>query len=192
MRYLVLCILLVGLINSNLLLQAGVHQQAITRPAATVKAAGVRQLMQTQEALPSGSYQKTCSGCNIWLDPKTQQNFLECISCATQTSTRGAMTMLKIDLDLKNKGFDIANCWGVLKYFAPGQGCDNFIPKGTYSQTCKDCFIIAVDPLDIMNTSHVLHCSCRNMAGQDVQTQLIFTGGEVLSNCNGQLKVGNC
>ncbi len=169
MKYLLLCITLIGLIGSALNLRGQLWD------------------------IPPGSYHQSCSGCSM------EEKLLQC-DCVNplKTTLKGKLDpqirSIKSQLEyypylISNK-YDIANCWGALRYFEPGKGCDDFIPKGTYKKTCN-CLIIG-HPYYLDEVGE-LYCLCKNRAGQNIPSNLYIKGGETgISNCNGQLKVGNC
>ncbi len=139
------------------------------------------------EELPRGSYLHDCTNCYIH-----NKNVLVCPACRTQNTNPAYMRSSYLILEPNRGGENIANCWGHLIY---GNNCDDFIPKGAYTETCGNCWIGYPDGL----TSNGLKigCVCRNRAGSDIKTQWpggteSLQGGEVLNNCNGQLTPSSC
>ncbi len=171
MKYLLLCVLLVGLVGNNLLAGGAVkaQQQAVTRQAAAVKAAGTQQLNPCPQHCPSGSYQSTCPLCS------TDGVLLYCL-CNYKDQAKPNSLLIRE----RGEGEDIANCSGVLRY---GQCID--LPKGSYQSTCSNCGI----------TNNKLFCLCNYPDESKVfLTSLTVDPKDTrdIANCWGTLKYGQC
>ncbi len=154
-----------------------------------------------QADLPPGSYQGSCHNCRV-----VNNNILSCLCSYPMTEsveTKGNIIYNNNEtyLDLASGTGDIANCFGVLKY-GVCEGDVAWKPKGSYTNSCKDCVIVNVPG---SQQDVVLWCSCKIYdQGWDVRkppTAYIksglllnprMTATTDIANCSGSLVYGSC